>query len=327
VPPPLARAPRAAARSPGAVLHMLPPRARLVMVGMTVVVAVLAGLYVFWLRDSSLVRVEHVHVGGVAGGNAAAIERRLTAAARGMTTLDVDADALRNAIAAYPSVRGVTADASFPHTLKIVVSERQPVGALTAGHRSVPVAADGTLLPQGRSRSLPAVPVAAVPTGPRLTDPAALRALRVLAAAPPRLRARVDELGNGKGGLRATLRGGGTVVFGATNLLPAKWMAAAAVLRDPSAHGAKYLDVRIPRRPVAGGLPPQVDPNTGETIDPTTGQPAGSQGSTTDPLATNNGATADPSAAGGTGTSTDGGGTDTTAGSAASGADSGTIGP
>jgi cell division protein FtsQ len=297
------------------------------MVGMTVFVAVLAGLYVFWLRDSSLVRVEHVHVGGVSGGNAAAIERRLTAAARGMTTLDVDADALRNAVAAYPSVRAVTADASFPHTLKIVVSERVPVGALTAGRRSVPVAADGTLLPQDRSRKLPTVPVAAVPTGPRLTDPAALRALRVLAAAPPPLRARVDELGNGKGGLRATLRGGGTVVFGATNLLPAKWMAAAAVLRDPSARGAKYLDVRIPRRPVAGGLPPQVDPNTGETIDPTTGQPAGSGDSTTDPLAADAGTTTDPSATGGTGTSTDGGGTATTGGSAASGGDTGVIGP
>ena len=53
---------------------------------------------------------------------------------------------------------------------------------------------------------------------------------------------------------------------------------------DPTARGARYLDVRIPRRPVAGGLPPEIDPNTGERIDPTTGQPFdGGTDSTTDP--------------------------------------------
>jgi cell division protein FtsQ len=328
IPPALARAPRTGARAPATVLRALPPRTRLVLVAMTVVVAVLAGVYVFWLRDSSLVRVERVHVSGASGENAAAIEHRLTAAARGMTTLDVDVDALRNAVAAYPSVRSVQADASFPHTLNIVVSERVPVGLLTAGRRAVPVAADGTMLPGSRTKALAAVPVPALPSGPRLTNPPALRAVRVLAAAPPALRARVDEMANGKGGLRATLRGGGTVVFGATNLLTAKWMAAAAVLRDPGARGAKYLDVRIPRRPVAGGLPPQVDPNTGETIDPTTGQPVGSGDSTTDPLAANTG-TGDgtASAADGT-TSTTGGTTDPNASdsgaSAAGGTGSGT---
>ncbi|HEX3318646.1 MAG TPA: FtsQ-type POTRA domain-containing protein [Solirubrobacteraceae bacterium] len=346
--PALARAPRAAVRAPAVALHVLPPRARLVIVGMTVVVAVLAGVYVFWLRDSSVVEVEHVHISGVSGANAAAIERRLAAAARDMTTLDVDADALRSAVAVYPSIRAVEADASFPHTLKIVVSERVPVGALTAGRRSVPVAADGTLLPGLRANTLAAVPVPALPSGPRLTNPAALRAVRVLAAAPPALRARVDELASGKGGLRATLRGGGTVVFGWTNLLAEKWMAAAVVLRDPTARGAKYLDVRIPRRPVAGGLPPQVDPNTGETIDPTTGQPVGSGDSTTDPLAAenanangdanandngngnanangnDNGNATDPNASATTGSGADGTGDGTTAGT---GATSGTDGP
>ena len=249
---------------------------------MSVTLAVLAGLYFFWLRDSSLVAVKQVSVSGVSGDNAHRIAARLEAAARDMTTLNVDDDALREAVAAFPEVRGVTAHADFPHGLRIVVAERVPIGALTSGGEHVAVASDGTVLPKAATGSVPVIPVDTLPTGSRLTDPVALRAIAVLAAAPARLRSRIDELAKGKGGLRATLRGGGTVVIGAPTALVAKWLAAAAVLRNPSAKGAKYLDVRIPRRPVAGGLPPRIDPATGERIDPTTGEPVGES---TDPLA------------------------------------------
>ena len=278
------RRPRAGAapRLPKVWLGALPPRARLAAVAMSVTLAVIAGLYFFWLRDSSLVAVKHVSVTGVSGDNAQGIAARLEAAARGMTTLNVDEEALREAVAAFPEVRGVTAHADFPHGLRIVVAERVPIGALTSGREHVAVASDGTVLPKAATGSVPVIPVDTLPTGSRLTDPAALRAIAVLAAAPARLRSRIDELAKGKGGLRATLRGGGTVVIGAPTALAAKWLAAAAVLRNPSAKGAKYLDVRIARRPVAGGLPPRIDPATGERIDPTTGEPVGES---TDPLA------------------------------------------
>jgi cell division protein FtsQ len=311
-----------AAHAPAVALHVLPPRARLAAVGMAVTLAVLGGLYFFWLRDSSLVRVEHVRVTGVTGANAQRIAARLTAAARGMTTLNVDDDALREAVAAFPAVQSVHTDAGFPHSLKIIVSERVPVAALTAGGRSIAVASDGTVLPGTGTRSLPAIPMRELPTGAHLTNLGTLRALAVLTAAPPQLRARVQELEKGKGGLRAVLRGGGTLVFGGPNLLAAKWLAAAAVLGDPSARGARYVDVRIPRRPVAGGLPPVIDPNTGERIDPTTGQPVGDGAdATTDPLAVDNtGSSADGTAstadgttgAGGDATNATGDSTDTT---------------
>jgi cell division protein FtsQ len=240
-------------------LHALPPRVRLVAVLTTFVLLLLGGLYL-WLRDSSLVSVQQVRVTGVSGDNAHRIAKRLRAAALGMTTLDVDDDALRAAVAAFPEVRGIDAQPDFPHKLRIVVSQRIPVGALQAGNSRVAVASDGTLLPQERTSSLPTVAVTTLPTGSRLTDAPALRDVAVLAAAPAAMRGRVLQLAKGKGGLRATLRGGGTVVFGGATDLVAKWAAAAAVLRDPSAKGALYLDVRIPYRPVAGGLP--VPPDT-----------------------------------------------------------------
>jgi cell division protein FtsQ len=312
------RRPRAGAapRLPKVWLGALPPRARLATVAMSVTLAVLAGLYFFWLRDSSLVAVKHVSVSGVSGDNAHRIAARLEAAARGMTTLNVDDDALREAVAAFPEVRGVTADADLPHGLRIVVAERVPIGVLTSGREHVAVASDGTVLPKAETGSAPVIPVTTLPTGSRLTDSAALRAIAILDAAPARLRSRIDELAKGKGGLRATLRGGGTIVIGTPTALAAKWLAAAAVLRNPSAKGAKYLDVRIPRRPVAGGLPPRIDPATGERIDPTTGEPVGES---TDPLAEDSTDTTGGDATDGTDATdaTTGDGSDATADSAA----------
>jgi cell division protein FtsQ len=278
-------------------LRVLPPRARLVVVALTVALLLLGGLYL-WLRDSSLVSVQQVRVSGVTGDNAHRIAKRLRAVALGMTTLDVDDGALRAAVAAYPEVRGVQAQPDFPHKLRIVVSQRVPVGALQSGNRRIAAASDGTLLPQERTGNLPTVSVTALPTGSRLTDAPALRDVAVLAAAPAALRARVDQLDIGKGGLRATLRGGGTVVFGGPTDLVAKWAAAAAVLRDPSSKGLLYLDVRIPYRPVAGGFPassyttgsttgdgttnPLMDPSSttasGGTADPTASDPSAQDG-------------------------------------------------
>lgn len=53
----------------------------------------------FWLRDSSLVKVEHVTVTGVTGPDAARIRGMLTDAAHDMTTLHVSQGDLRNAVA------------------------------------------------------------------------------------------------------------------------------------------------------------------------------------------------------------------------------------
>jgi cell division protein FtsQ len=52
----------------------------------------------------------------------------------------------------------------------------------------------------------------------------------------------------------AQLEDGTELVFGAPERLAAKWAAAARVLAAEDAEGATYVDVRIPERPVAGGL-------------------------------------------------------------------------
>jgi hypothetical protein len=118
------------------------------------------------------------------------------------------------------------------------------------------VAADGTLL---RGSPIPGdVPVLridAAPAGPRLGDARAVRALALIAAAPSAMRDHVERAFLGRHGLEADLRNGPSVIVGDARRLRAKWIAAGRVLGDPGASGARYIDVRVPERAVAGGLP------------------------------------------------------------------------
>jgi len=207
-----------------------------------------------WLRDSGLVGVRHVEVTGLSGPQAQRIAAALEDAARDMTTLHVRESQLRDVVAQYPAVKGVEAQADFPHRLRIAVHERDAVGAVFAAGRRIAVAADGTLLRGTPARGLPAVRTRTLPAGERIADDRTRAAVALLAAAPPALRARVERVFTGRRGLTAPLRDGPDLVFGGSERLAAKWLAAASVLADAGTRGATYLDLRVPERPAAGGL-------------------------------------------------------------------------
>ena len=218
-------------------------------------VILLAGGFLL-LRDSSLVRVERVTVSGAVGPEGPQVRAALEQTAREMTTLHVRRDALMSAVARYPTVRGLRIQRDLFHGLRITVLRRPVVAALTSGSQRLAVAADGTLL-RGVPipGDVPAVKVAAPPAGSRLSDPRAAKALALVAAAPPAMREHVGRVYLGRQGLEADLRSGPAVLLGDGSRLRAKWIAAARVLGDPGAKGATYVDVRLPERAVAGGLP------------------------------------------------------------------------
>jgi cell division protein FtsQ len=230
-------------------------RTRLIL-GAVVLVAVLAPLGM-WLRQSSLVRVEHVTVNGIDGNQARAIRSALTQAALDMTVLDVRHDALQTAVEPYPIVRSLRTTTDFPHGMTITVNAYEPVAALKSGGSLTPVAADGTILRGASTRGLAVVGVSSTPGGGRVRHAQALRAVSLLAAAPARLRARIARVYRGPRGLAATLEDGPKLYFGGTAQFRAKWGAAAAVLASGTSKGARYVDLRIPERPVAGGLKPR----------------------------------------------------------------------
>ena len=224
-----------------------------------IVVLLLAGAAVggwFWVRDSSLASVDTVRISGITGPDAPDVRRALDQAAREMTTLHVDEDRLRRAVAVYPQVKDLQVEAQPLHELRITVQERQPVAVLSAGGQRIPVASDGTLL-RGRvsSAALPAITATALPAGPTVTDPQQRRLLSVLAGAPEAMRRHVDRLEQARTQLVAVLRGAGPeIVLGDASRPRAKWVAAARVLSDSSSEGASYIDVRLPERPSAGGF-------------------------------------------------------------------------
>jgi cell division protein FtsQ len=238
----------------------------------------LAAGYGFWLRNSSLVAVDDVTVTGLTTEDAARVRAALTTAARSMTTLHVDRDELDQVVSIYPVVRELRVSADFPHELTIHVIEQRPAALANLGGENVPVAGDGTLLrglPVGGR--LPALDAEGGADGDRLSGGAALRAAAVAGAAPAPLRPRLERITRRAGdGIVIELRDGPEVIFGSADRARAKWLAASRVLADPDAEGASYIDVRLPGRPAAGGLP-------AETVEPVA--PAGYSTLTSPPAA------------------------------------------
>jgi cell division protein FtsQ len=236
-------------------LRLLPPRMRRRVLMVLAASLLLAAGYQFWLRDSPLVAVENVKVTGLTTKDAARVRAALVSSAHTMTTLHVDHGELQRAIAAYPVVRALEVKADFPHKLEIHVIEHRPA-AIVGG---LPVAGDGTILRglpvEGR---LPEIAMRGKLDGDRLSDPVMVHAARVAGGAPAALRGRLQRIDmRSEQGIVVELRDGPELYFGDATHLRAKWIAAVRILADPEAEGARYIDVRLPGRPAAGGLPAQ----------------------------------------------------------------------
>lgn len=238
------------------------------LLGSVLMIAVAATAWL-WLRDSPLVSVDRVEITGLSSSQAAAVEDALRRAAVDMTTLHVREDVLETAVEPYESVRGVDADADFPHTLHIAVTEKRMVAVVSVGGAETAVAADGRLLRGVEPpKSLPEIDAGRMVASDRLEDRGALGAVAVLAQAPRELHPRVERARRGDRGLVLEMREGPDLIFGNRQRLRAKWAAAARVLAEPSALGAVYLDLRLPERVAAGGVAPTPEPTPEPTVAP-----------------------------------------------------------
>jgi cell division protein FtsQ len=233
----------------------VPPKFRRRAIALLLLALALMALYRFWFRDSSFVRVQNVTVSGLTTKDAPRIRLALSSAARDMSTMDVNEGELNRVVSSFPVVKEVVAQSSFPHTLKIHVIEETPAAVLDVGGERLLLAPDGSVLrdvstghPLALIKSRGAVPQDI------LTDRVALGALHVAGAVPAELAGRVTTITHGKKGILVHLRDGPLLIFGDDSRPVAKWASVAAVLADPSSRGARYVDVRLPDRPIAGGL-------------------------------------------------------------------------
>lgn len=250
----------------------------LLIAGLLVVLLVATGGWL-WLRDSSLVAVRKVEVTGLTGPQAGRLRAALEGAARNMTTLHVSVGALRDAASPFPIVKDLRVSARPPHALRIVVEEQDPVAAVLMDGHPVAVAPDGSLLRDtGDAGRLALLPLDVPPGGERVTTAIARREIGLLLAAPAVLRAQIARVTlSGAHGMVALVRGGPALYFGGPSRLVAKWAAVAAVLADRTSAGARYVDVRVPERPAAGGVPASPPtPPSGVTPSAGTAAPPGS---------------------------------------------------
>ena len=263
------------------VAAVLPPRLKRGAVVALAAAVLLTALYHLWFRDSSFARVEKVTIFGLSTSDAPRIRNALEAAARDQSTLNVSVADLEQAVASYPIVHSLSVTPDFPHGLTIDVVEHRPVLALVAGSRRIAVNAAGTLLPGVAATSgLPVIRLKGAPPQRELTDPHTLQLVRVLGAAPDALRRRLLDARERRGkGIVVRVRQGPDLIFGSAERAGAKWAAAARVLADPKAAGASYVDVRLPERPAAGGLPVEtIAPVAAAGTEPAA--PAGTPGTT-----------------------------------------------
>jgi cell division protein FtsQ len=242
---------------PTLALRVPSPRLRRRLLVLAALCLLLAAGYQFWLRDSTFVAVDDVKVTGLTTKGAKRVRAALMNAGQTMTTLHIDHERLQEAVESYPVVSSLEVRPDFPHGLTIHVIEHHAAGYVLLGGQKVAVSADGTLLRgipvEGR---MPAIEVKGGVRDERLSGRAALGAARIAGAAPAPLRGRVERVESRRpDGLVVELSDGPELIFGDDSRTRAKWIAAARVLADPNAEGASYIDLRIPGRPAAGGLP------------------------------------------------------------------------
>ena len=220
------------------------------------IVIAVAGLallaaYMFWFRDSSLVAVDEVTVEGVTAN-----EQEITAALEQVgldqSTLHVDDDELAEAVAGFPTVASIRADATIPDKLKIIVTERPPVAVAKVEGQAVAVSGDGYVLPGiSPDGELPRIESSGAPDG-RLEEQGAAQAA-ILGAAPEALQQSLlsASWSDEEDGVVVELEGAPELRFGDGSDAEDKWQAVAVVLADPDANVSSYVDVSIPERTVS----------------------------------------------------------------------------
>ena len=229
------------------------PSGRSLLLGFALVAGVLIA---YWgARTTSVFAVNDVDIHGAPPS----VEREVRVVAGralGTSLLTVDARAIEDAVRALPSVAGVSVDRAFPHTLVVKVAPERAVAVARRGESAWLVTGSGEIVREiatGTERRYPrlwlpkGITVRLGGTLPAVYTPST----RALAAAQEvNLRRRVKGVRSTDGQLALVFRRGPEIRLGSPTDLVLKLSVAARVL-PLLEHGALYLDVSVPQRPVS----------------------------------------------------------------------------
>jgi cell division protein FtsQ len=229
---------------------------RSVAVGLALAVAAAAAYLA--ARETSIFAVAELRVVGAPPPVAAEVRRALEPV-MGKSLVSLATPSLDRRLAPLPDVVSARYDRAYPDTLVVYVTAEQPAVVLRRASEAWLVSARGRVLRALPPRSGLALPRVWVPRsvevspGAIVPDQTVRRALRTLVpimrdplpVAPRTVRAR--------GELTLALRNGTEVRLGDASRLALKLEVARRVV--PLAGGARYVDLSVPERPVAGPYP------------------------------------------------------------------------
>ena len=156
----------------------------------------------------------------------------------------VDLAAVRTRVEAIPAVRSVDISRSWPHAVRIAVTERDPVAVIDRGHGLQALDRAGVTF--GHYRSKPAgLPLVEGSSGVRAD--ALAEAGKVAASLPPTVLRRVDHIRVATvDRIELHLHDGRTVLWGSSGESTAKAEVLAVLLHRRHVH---LIDVSVPGRP------------------------------------------------------------------------------
>jgi cell division protein FtsQ len=224
-----------------------------VLLASAAMLATAAGAYAI-ARQTAIFALDRIEVEGASP----TIAREVRSALKpyvGHSLVRFDSDAAARRLTSVAAIADTHFDRAFPHTLKVRVRLERPVAVLRQGVGAWLVSSSARVLGEV-GRPYPRLPKIWLP---RTTDISSnttlggLGAKGVAALGPLRalhLRADVRQVLVGDAELTLVLRSGTEVRLGDSGDLRLK----AAIVKQllPRAAGARYLDVSVPERPVAG---------------------------------------------------------------------------
>lgn len=237
------------------------PWRRAVLIGFGIVAAL--GLLYLGARETPVFSLQTVEIQGAPPNVHRAVLQSLEET-RGASLVALDGNAVVRRLEALPSVRSVSYDRAFPHTLRLVVVPERPVAVVNQASSLWVVSERGRVIGRTsaaeapelpRVRYLPEAPLAA---GEFLADEGTRSVLAALAEAPRRMPIPIHSARFEDGELTLVLAGEGErrplLLLGEPDDVGTKLRVAALVMRKLSAEeraALAYLDVTLPDRPVA----------------------------------------------------------------------------
>jgi len=232
------------------------PSGRSLLVGFALVVAA-AGLYTL-ARVTPMFAVQRIEVEG-APPSVASHVRAALAPLEGTSLLALHRADVERRLVPLTDVATASYDRAFPHTLRVTVRAEHAVAVARRGVKAWLVSGEGRVIGPaipGTHRSLPRIWLTQPgdpEVGTALVDQQALRAVRALAIARRSgFRTRIWNAKAQAHELTFLLGSGLQLRLGDVRAVRLKLAVATRVLPQLRGGGFTYLDVSVPRRPVAG---------------------------------------------------------------------------